>query len=65
MKKENTHTRFTAAEIDAVRAAHGRGTLRAIDARSDGRADCDALQDGRSVGERIADGFKILNGVTE
>jgi hypothetical protein len=52
---------FTAAELLTVRDAATRGIVRAIDARTDGRADCDGLSDARRIGERIADGFAILN----
>ena len=52
---------FTDAErarfADAVRL----GILETLDARADGVADVDALGDMRRVGERIADGFKMLN----
>jgi hypothetical protein len=52
---------FTAAELLTVRNAATRGIVRAIDARTDGRPDCDGLSDARRVGERIADGFRVLS----
>lgn len=52
---------FTAAELLTVRNAATRGIVRAIDGRTDGRADCDGLADARRIGERIADGFAIIN----
>ena len=53
---------MTDAEVsrfaDAVRA----GILDALDARDDTAPDVDALGDARRVGERISDGFALLNG---
>lgn len=56
---------FTVSELSEIRGAHMAGILRAIDNRADGFADCDALTDARRIGERIADGFAILNASTE
>lgn len=38
-----------------------RGIIAAIDGREDMRADCDALEDTRRTGARIADGFTAVN----
>lgn len=51
---------FSESERAALRAARDSGTLRAIDRRTDGFADCDALGDTRRIGERIAAGFALL-----
>jgi hypothetical protein len=56
---------FTETELTIIRAAAASGCIRAIDARSDGFPDCDALSDARRVGERIADGFAIINASIE
>lgn len=53
---------LTETELQQMRDAAQRGTVRAIDARSDGARDCDALQDGARIGERIADGFAFMRG---
>ncbi|MHC4155345.1 MAG: hypothetical protein ACYST6_10555 [Planctomycetota bacterium] len=53
---ELTHT-----ERAAIRDAAAAGVVRAIDNRADGAADCDALDDTRRTGERIADGFALLH----
>ncbi len=52
---------FSDSERAALRDAFHRGTVRAIDNRTDGRADCDGDGDARRIGERIADGFTLLN----
>lgn len=53
---------LTATERASIRDAISCDEFRAVDNRSDGCADCDALGDARRIGQRIADGFKILNG---
>jgi hypothetical protein len=53
---------LTASERAAINDAVARDRSRAIDRRSDGAPDCDGLCDARRVGERIADGFAMLNG---
>ena len=56
---------FSFAEMEIIVEAMTRGTIRAADNRTDGCADCDGLLDARRIGERIADGFAILNAAHE
>jgi len=53
---------FSDSERAALRDAVTRDTLRAMDNRTDGRADCDALGDAQRIGQRIADGFAMFRG---
>ena len=59
---ESLISELTDNERAAVCDAMTRGTFRAVDNRSDGCPDNDALGDARRVGQRIADGFALLNG---
>jgi hypothetical protein len=53
---------LTETERRAVRDAFASERFRAVDNRSDGVADCDALCDAARIGQRIADGFAMLRG---
>jgi hypothetical protein len=52
---------FSDRERAALRDAATRDTFHAIDNRADGFADCDPLGDAHRIGQRIADGFAILD----
>ncbi len=54
---ETLISEMTDNERAAIRDAMTGGTFRAVDNRSDGRPDNDALGDARRIGQRIADGF--------